>query len=143
MSVRFHPGSKTYYQSHLPVQPVARRLMTRLLAIIPSTIVAVVAGRTGIDVLLVASQVVLSIVLPFVVIPLVYLTSSKSIMSVRRERSSTLPEGEATPQELESAAEYEMVDFSSGKVVTAIGSLICLIITLANVYVIISLGINS
>jgi len=143
VSVRFHPGSKTYCQSHLPVQPVARRLMTRLLAIIPSTIVAVVGGRTGIDVLLVASQVVLSIVLPFVVVPLIYLTSSKSIMSVRRPRKSTLPEEAATPQELESAAEYEMVDFRSGKVVTAIGSFICLMITLANVYVIVSLGINS
>ena len=143
VSVRFHPSSKTQCQSHLPVQPVARRLMTRLLAIIPSTIVAVVAGRAGINILLVASQVVLSIVLPFIVTPLVYLTSSKSIMSVRRQRRSTFPGGEATPQEMESSTEYEMVDFSSGKVVTAIGSLICLIIIIANVYVIVSLGINS
>ena len=122
---------------------MARRLLTRLLAIIPSTIVAVVAGGAGINILLVASQVVLSIVLPFIVVPLVYLTSSKSVMSVRRQRRSALTAGEATPQETESAPEYEMVDFSSGKIVTAIGSLICLVIILANVYVIVSLGIDS
>lgn len=41
-------------------------------------------GRTGIDTLLVASQVALSIVLPFVAAPLIWLTSSKSVMSVRK-----------------------------------------------------------
>lgn len=42
--------------------PWKRRLVTRLIGIIPSLAVAVSVGRQGIDVLLVGSQVALSIV---------------------------------------------------------------------------------
>ena len=59
-----------------------RRLLTRLLGLIPSMIVAVSVGRTGISAMLVASQVVLSLVLPFIVFPLVWLTSSRTVMRV-------------------------------------------------------------
>ncbi|KAL0579026.1 Manganese transporter smf1 [Marasmius crinis-equi] len=65
------------------VSPVVRRLLTRLLAVIPSMAVAVAVGRQGIDTLLVLSQVVLSIVLPFITLPLIYVTSSKKLMSVK------------------------------------------------------------
>ncbi|KAJ2918245.1 hypothetical protein MD484_g2177, partial [Candolleomyces efflorescens] len=71
------------------VSPFVRRLITRLLAIIPSTIVAVAIGRSGVDALLVASQVVLSIVLPFITFPLLWCTSSKAIMSVRKAKPPT------------------------------------------------------
>lgn len=47
-------------------------------------VVAVAVGRQGIDSLLVASQVALSIVLPFVIFPLVYLASSEVVMRVPR-----------------------------------------------------------
>ncbi|KAJ3511048.1 hypothetical protein NMY22_g15777 [Coprinellus aureogranulatus] len=66
------------------VSPIMRRLITRLLAVIPSMIVAIAMGRKGIDALLVASQVVLSVVLPFITFPLLWCTSSKAIMSVRK-----------------------------------------------------------
>lgn len=66
-----------------------RRLITRLLAVIPSMVVAIALGRKGIDALLVASQVVLSIVLPFVTFPLLWCTSSKAIMSVRKKRTAS------------------------------------------------------
>jgi metal iron transporter len=46
-------------------------------------VVAVSVGRSGINSLLVASQVVLSVVLPFVAFPLIYLTSSEVVMRVR------------------------------------------------------------
>ena len=46
-------------------------------------VVAISVGRDGINSLLVASQVVLSIVLPFVAFPLIYLTSSEVVMRVR------------------------------------------------------------
>lgn len=55
---------------------------------IPSMIVAMAFGRPGLNTLLVASQVVLSIVLPFVAFPLIYLTSSKAIMSVNVPRAA-------------------------------------------------------
>ncbi|KAH7927366.1 Nramp-domain-containing protein [Leucogyrophana mollusca] len=66
------------------ISPFLRRLLTRLISLIPSMIVAVAFGKAGINTLLVASQVALSVVLPFVAFPLIYLTSSKTVMSVRR-----------------------------------------------------------
>ena len=51
-------------------------------------VVAIAVGREGLNTLLVASQVVLSIVLPFVAFPLIYLTSSKSIMRVGKPVAS-------------------------------------------------------
>jgi len=65
------------------VSPVLRRLLTRSLGLIPSVIIAAALGRAGVSALLVISQVVLSIVLPFVVFPLLWLCSSKDIMSVK------------------------------------------------------------
>ncbi|KAF8758971.1 Mn2 and Fe2 [Rhizoctonia solani] len=58
------------------ISPLARRTITRLIGLVPSMVVAIAVGRQGIDALLVASQVALSIVLPFVIFPLVYLASS-------------------------------------------------------------------
>jgi len=60
------------------VSPFLRRLITRSLGIIPSAIVSVSVGRRGLDGLLVGSQVALSIILPFVVFPLVWITSRQS-----------------------------------------------------------------
>ncbi|KAF9528096.1 natural resistance-associated macrophage protein-domain-containing protein [Crepidotus variabilis] len=68
------------------VSPIMRRLVTRLLAIIPSVIVAIAVGRNGVDTLLIASQVVLSFVLPFITLPLLWCTSSKAIMTVKKTR---------------------------------------------------------
>ncbi|KAI0815333.1 natural resistance-associated macrophage protein-domain-containing protein [Irpex lacteus] len=65
------------------ISPFLRRLVTRMIGLVPSMVVAIAVGRTGINTLLVASQVALSVVLPFVAFPLIWLTSSKSIMSVR------------------------------------------------------------
>ncbi|KAL0573855.1 Manganese transporter smf1 [Marasmius crinis-equi] len=63
--------------------PILRRLITRLISLVPSVTVAVVMGRSGIDVLLIASQVVLAVVLPFVTLPLLWLTSKKEVMHAR------------------------------------------------------------
>ncbi|KAI3616677.1 transporter protein smf2 [Moniliophthora roreri] len=72
---------------------VVRRLLTRLLAIIPSMAVAIAVGRKGIDILLVTSQVVLCVVLPFISFPLIYLTSKKEVMAVKvpSSRPSLVP----------------------------------------------------
>ncbi|RDB15676.1 Manganese transporter pdt1 [Hypsizygus marmoreus] len=123
------------------VSPAMRRIITRLIAMIPSMVVAIAVGRSGIDSLLVASQVVLSIVLPFIVFPLVYCTSSKAVMSVRRPRSpSDTNASPGTPGQVENGDGDEMVDFSSGKVATVIGGAICLVVIAANLYVIVNLA---
>ena len=62
------------------MKPWVRRAITRLLAIVPAMIVAILVGDEGVNSLLVLSQVMLSIQLPFAVWPLVYFTSSINIM---------------------------------------------------------------
>ena len=57
-----------------------RRLITRSIAIIPVVVVTLWYGESGTAQLLVASQVVLSLQLPFAVIPLVIFTSRRNIM---------------------------------------------------------------
>lgn len=57
-----------------------RRLITRSIAIIPAFIVTAIYGESGIAKLLVLSQVILSLQLPFAVIPLLRFTSDKKKM---------------------------------------------------------------
>lgn len=57
-----------------------RRLVTRLLAIIPALIAIIFFGEKSTSNLIVFSQVVLSLQLPFAVIPLVMFTSNRSLM---------------------------------------------------------------
>jgi manganese transport protein len=57
-----------------------RRLSTRLLAIVPAVTVAAYYGESGTAKLLVFSQVVLSLQLPFAVVPLVQFTSDRTKM---------------------------------------------------------------
>ncbi len=57
-----------------------RRMATRLLAIVPAIIVVVAAGDAGATRLLVLSQVILSLQLPFAIVPLVAFTASRAKM---------------------------------------------------------------
>ncbi|MFN3519415.1 MAG: divalent metal cation transporter, partial [Sphingomonas sp.] len=57
-----------------------RRLITRGLAIIPAVAGVLIAGDSGATQLLVLSQVVLSLQLPFAVLPLVAFTGSRRLM---------------------------------------------------------------
>lgn len=66
---------------HWRLTPFMRRLITRAIAVIPAMAVAAVAGRAGLDRMLVASQVALSMALPFVSLPLLLLTGSSRRMS--------------------------------------------------------------
>ncbi|RPH38040.1 iron/manganese transporter [bacterium] len=62
------------------IRPVLRRLITRLIAIIPAVIVISIKGDEGSYDLLILSQVILSLQLPFAVVPLIKFTSDRSIM---------------------------------------------------------------
>ena len=64
----------------LRINPLVRRLITRLLAIVPTLIVLLVAGEAMVDQLLIFSQVLLSMQLAFAVIPLVHFVSDKEKM---------------------------------------------------------------
>ncbi|KAF3935666.1 hypothetical protein ABW19_dt0206617 [Dactylella cylindrospora] len=64
------------------MRPWLRRLITRGIAILPSIVVAGVVGRQGLAEVLNASQVTLSIILPFVTAPLIWLTCRAQYMQV-------------------------------------------------------------
>ncbi|KAG9127978.1 hypothetical protein FRC07_006572 [Ceratobasidium sp. 392] len=106
------------------ISPLARRSITRLIGLVPSMVVAIAIGRQGIDALLVASQVALSIVLPFVIFPLVYLASSDVVMRVPR------PEG-------------GYASFKNNWLSMSLGYLIFIIVVVANSYVLVSLAMGK
>jgi metal iron transporter len=66
----------------MTTRPWIRRIVTRLIAIIPAMVAACVTGREGLSSMLVGSQVALSIQLPFAVVPLLYFTIRKSVMKL-------------------------------------------------------------
>jgi manganese transport protein len=65
---------------NLRIRPWLRRLVTRLIAIIPAVIVVYIYGERGAGPLLILSQVILSLQLPFAVFPLVMFTSDPTKM---------------------------------------------------------------
>jgi manganese transport protein len=65
---------------NIRLPPWLRRLITRLIAIIPAVIVTILYGEKGAGALLILSQVILSLQLSFAVVPLVYFTSQRSKM---------------------------------------------------------------
>jgi manganese transport protein len=64
----------------LRINPWLRRLVTRLLAIIPALLVIIIYGDSKVDALLVLSQVILSLQLGFAIIPLIHFVSDKKTM---------------------------------------------------------------
>ncbi|KAK7685361.1 hypothetical protein QCA50_011726 [Cerrena zonata] len=137
------------------ISPILRRLITRCLGLIPSMVVAISVGRSGVDTLLVASQVALSIVLPFIIFPLLWLTSSKTVMSAksspiqlteRRRRALDLPPIEASSIQAQGldveAVDSEVISFANNKVVVAVGALIFIVVVAANVYAIVGLAMG-
>ncbi|HET6254861.1 MAG TPA: Nramp family divalent metal transporter [Puia sp.] len=64
----------------LRINPWLRRLLTRLLAIIPAVLVILIAGEAEADNLLVLSQVILSVQLGYAIIPLIHFVSDRRSM---------------------------------------------------------------
>lgn len=67
---------------NLKLKPWLRRLITRVIAIVPAFIVTFLYGEKGIANLLVLSQVILSMQLSFAVIPLILFTNDRKKMGV-------------------------------------------------------------
>lgn len=112
-----------YLGDSFKIKPWIRRLITRSMAIVPALIIAVVKGEQGINDLLVLSQVVLSMQLPFVMWPLVYFTSTNRFM---------LKRGEEDDQQVEE-------DFKNGIVLTVIAVIVATIITGLNIVLLVQL----
>lgn len=67
----------------LQMRPWLRRLLTRAAAIVPAAVVAAALGEAAVGRLLIISQVVLSLQLPFAVFPLVHFATSKRFVGAR------------------------------------------------------------
>lgn len=65
---------------NLRIQPWVRRIITRLIAIVPAVIVITIFGEGITGKLLILSQVILSLQLGFAIIPLIHFVSDKSKM---------------------------------------------------------------
>jgi manganese transport protein len=64
----------------LRINPLLRRLITRMIAIIPAVLVILIYGDQELDALLVLSQVILSLQLGFAIIPLIHFVSDRKTM---------------------------------------------------------------
>ncbi|MHB8261155.1 MAG: Nramp family divalent metal transporter [Bacteroidia bacterium] len=64
----------------LRIQPWLRRIITRMLAIIPALFTVLIMGEGATGKLLVLSQFILSLQLPFAIIPLIYFAGNKKMM---------------------------------------------------------------
>jgi manganese transport protein len=73
----------------LRINPLLRRLITRLIAIVPAVVVIGISGEGRVDQLLVFSQVILSLQLGFAVIPLIHFVSDKKKMGIFRIKALT------------------------------------------------------
>ena len=64
------------------MQPWLRRAVTRFFAIIPAALTIYLSGESATTRLIIVSQIILSLQLPFAVIPLIHLTSDRKRMGV-------------------------------------------------------------
>ncbi|KAK5101754.1 NRAMP-like transporter smf-3 [Lithohypha guttulata] len=110
------------------LKPWLRRLLTRSISIVPSIIIAGAVGKEGLNRTLTASQVALSVALPFVTAPLLWFTCKSSIMTVSSD-------GQGRRVEPEDAV--GTVNMRNGWIVAILGGLIWLVLVVMNVALIV------
>lgn len=131
---------------HWSFQPWIRRLITRGIAIAPCLAVSIFMGRKGLADVLNGSQVVLSLLLPFVSAPLIYFTCSKKIMRVE------LPPGETAASrsragysqlETDEASGIQYKDMSNGLITNIVAVVIFLLVSGLNIFLIVSMAMGA
>lgn len=66
------------------INPWLRRLITRMIAIVPAVVIIGIRGDSSVNDLLTLSQVILALQLPFAMFPLLHFTSSRKLMGTWR-----------------------------------------------------------
>ena len=137
---------------HWTLPPWLRRLLTRTVAIIPSIVIAGAVGKEGLSKALNASQVVLSVILPFVAAPLVWFTCRAGVMTVSwrpgvvRDGDGGEGEGEGLGGEGEGGGGgggvEEKVNMRNGWVVTAIAVVVWAVLVVMNGALIVLVGLG-
>lgn len=120
------------------IAPWKRRIMTRVIAIVPVIIVIGILGREGVNKVMNSSQVVLSFILPIVSAPLIYFTGKKKFMVVYKTSGSS---DETSPLLLsgeESNVASKPITYENGKFLQITSILTWIIITALNIYLIIA-----
>ncbi|EXJ70843.1 manganese transporter [Cladophialophora psammophila CBS 110553] len=110
---------------HWTLKPWVRRLITRSISIVPSIIIAAAVGKDGLNSALTASQVCLSVILPFVTAPLVWFTCRSQIMTVRTDNNG------------------EAVNMRNGWIVTILATTIWLVLVVMNVALLVLVGLGK
>ncbi|KAK4948766.1 NRAMP-like transporter smf-3 [Elasticomyces elasticus] len=113
---------------HWTIKPWMRRLITRSISITPSIIIAAAVGKEGLNQALTASQVALSVILPFVTAPLVWFTCRSHIMSVPDDAG--VRGGEA-------------VNMRNGWVIATLSVLIWLVLVVMNIALLVLVGLGK
>ncbi len=144
---------------HWTMKPWKRRIVTRSISIVPCLAISLSIGKSGLSAALNASQVVLSILLPFLTAPLIYFTCKKSIMRVEVNQADedTIDDAVGTSNELgtvelqelsgennleQQEQEKKYIDMSNNWATSIIAFLIWLFISVLNVYTIVKLGLS-
>lgn len=124
---------------HWSFRPWIRRTVTRALAIAPCLFVSLFVGRKGLATVLNASQVVLSLLLPFVSAPLLYFTCNKKIMRVPKHTASI---HDSTNNDVSEDADdlVEYVDMSNSTLTNVTAVLIFAFITILNCFMVFSMA---
>jgi metal iron transporter len=118
------------------LSPWLRRLLTRIISITPSIIIAAAVGQKGLDTTLVASQVVLSVILPIVAAPLIWFTCRKHIMTTPSSSREYVMEGN------EEGRIEQGVNMQNGWLVTVLAILIWLVLVVMNTALLVLIGLG-
>lgn len=124
-------------------RPWVRRLVTRVISIVPSVIIAAAVGREGLNTALTASQVALSIILPFVAAPLVYFTARNKFMTVESEEEPPSLPNDTTTNREDGARRPAVVKMRNSWPVTALAFVIWLAITIMDIAALVLMGLGK
>lgn len=114
-----------------------RRLVTRLISLIPCAVVVGCVGQKGISDAINWSQVVLTITLPFLTMQLVYLTSSKKVMAVNIKNYQN------NGKYVTYSEDEKRNDYANGWISTIFGSLVTIFLFVANCYLLVEIGLTN
>ena len=122
------------------MKPWLRRLCTRSISITPSIIIAGAVGRSGLDAALTGTQVVLSAVLPFVTLPLIYFTCRNRYMTVQPGMARLQLE---VDEEDRASAEQTGIKMANSWLLTGVSCIVWVIIAVMNVANLVLLGLGD
>ncbi|KAH9839622.1 manganese transporter pdt1-like [Teratosphaeria destructans] len=134
-------------QLRIAIKPWQRRLITRAISITPSIIIAGAVGKDGLSTALEASQVALSIILPFVSAPLIYFTCRNKYMTVvsndHGDRIAALADTRQGYDGQVRSMGAETYKMKNGWIATGFAAAIWIIIATMNVALIVLLGLGK